>query len=129
MSYGTPTTCRFGALHRPSLLPAAVKPRPTETWAEMAAREGHRKGVPPSPGGTVAIPLRDRVLAALARRGPSLRKDIYASLQTCGDDLRPVLDALIAEGLAEEFTPPRVPGQPLRKRLALTPAGREKVQP
>lgn len=117
-------SCQFGVQPRLSLLPAKPKPAPTEGWAEMAAREGHRKGVPhhPQPG----LTRRERVLTALAERGPMRRGGLYDATHTPSDIMRPLLAEMLAEGLIrEDFA--KAGNNHMVGMLSLTDAGRAKV--
>lgn len=136
MTYGTPTTCRFGVQPRPSLLPAARKPAPTMTWAEMARAEGHRPAAPigPKPGDGIhrrpRVPVPDdiKVLRCLAKRGPLARSIVGGSCDLLSAPMAAVTAELVGAGLIEEVPAP-LPSHPHRVLLALTSTGREKVQP
>lgn len=129
-------TCTFGI---PVLKPeVAPRPRPSVTWAEMAWAEGHRPGIPPSPGGTMraerpVAPERPRnytatrrVMRYLAAHGPTRVQEIvvdgvsYPTVTSCVDKMR-------MSGLVESHPAP-TPRNPRAVAYALTPAGRAALE-
>lgn len=131
---------------RPVLLPPVerkpVQP-PRMSWAEMARMEGHRPGVPPSPGEAIRAapgpkpprpvvtpppsPSAMRILALLAAKGPLLAGEI-------GQHLRDLTADQIGRAMVTSRNRGRVVSSPAPGRARnvyvyrITPSGRAALE-